>query len=34
MFTTWILMLVGFGALGGALRDRRQLFGTTRAYEI
>lgn len=34
MFTTWILMLVGFGALGFALRDRRRLFGSSQAYEI
>jgi hypothetical protein len=30
----WTLMLVGFGALGLALRDRRRLFGETQAHEI
>ena len=28
------LLLVGFGVLGLALRDRRRLFGETRAHEI
>ncbi len=31
---TWSLMLVGVGALGLALRDRRRLFGQSRAHEI
>lgn len=30
----WALMLVGFGGLGLALRDRRRLFGESRAYEL
>ena len=34
MIMTWVLLLVGFGALGFALRDRRQLFGSSQAYEI
>ena len=28
------LLLLGFGALGFALRDRRRLFGTSQAQEI
>jgi hypothetical protein len=28
------LLLLGFGAVGFALRDRRRLFGTTAAHEI
>ena len=31
---TWTMLLVGFGALGFALRDRRRMFGDSRAHEI